>query len=70
MIEPEGHCAVCGSTDGVRRYAVTVEGEALHLAPDLCTDHGTRLLLRFGSVIATLDRPMEDIFRSGGKERI
>ena len=48
-------CQFCDSVDGVQRYAVTVDGVALRLAPLLC------------AVLATLDRSFEQVFVEGGR---
>lgn len=47
-------CYICGSRNGVRRFAVIVDGEALHLAPLLCGECGDSFLLRVGILFGDL----------------
>lgn len=58
-------CDFCGSTEGVREFAILVDGQALRLRFMLCTDHGERYLLRCGQVAATLDHDRVTIGRMG-----
>lgn len=44
----------CGSTEGVRRFAVTVSGEELRLQPALCAEHGDMYLLLVGRVMGAI----------------
>jgi hypothetical protein len=51
-------CNVCKSTDGVRHFAVHVDGEPLRLQVHLCGEHGDAFLFRVGAVLG-------DLFREG-----
>jgi hypothetical protein len=55
---------VCGSEEGVHRFAVTVDGDPLRLQPDLCGDHGDSYLLRVGKVMGELVRENGESGRS------
>lgn len=70
LVEPGSCCMVCNEGAGLRRYTVTVDGAPLRLAPLLCAEHGSRFLLRAGSLLATLEKPIEDVLHGwavGGK---
>jgi hypothetical protein len=56
-------CELCGSQEQVQTYALTVDGVALRLAPLLCRDHGERLVSRSGMLLASLDKPIGEVFR-------
>jgi hypothetical protein len=60
-------CELCQSTDGVHRYAVTIDGEPLRLAPLLCAEHGGRYVVRMGMVLGTLRRSLADTFRDASE---
>lgn len=45
------NCVACGSDLGLRRFAVSVDGEELRLAPTLCAVHGDLYLLELGKVL-------------------
>jgi hypothetical protein len=63
-------CAVCGSSDGnLKSYGVTVDGEALSMQPVLCEEHGTRFIIRAGALFASLDVPIEQVFKNWGVGR-
>jgi hypothetical protein len=47
-------CSVCGSTNAVKRYGVSVDGAPLLASPLLCNDHGGRYLLGVGGVFKSL----------------
>lgn len=49
-------CSICGSADGVRHYAITIEGEALRVQPDLCQLHGDIFLIRSGTLLGDMLR--------------
>lgn len=54
-------CQFCdGEAAGL--YAVTIDGVPLHLQPRLCVEHGERLILRFGVVIGSLNKPVHHVF--------
>lgn len=48
-------CDLCGGRPA-QTYTISVEGEALRLAPDLCTEHGQRYLLECGRVLGEMLR--------------
>jgi len=56
-------CMTCRSPggEGLTRYRITVDGVPLNLAPLLCAEHGSRFLLRTGAILATLEKPIEDV---------
>ena len=47
-------CAACESNDGVRVFAIAVDGEVLRLQVPLCSVHGDRYLLLTGELIGQL----------------
>jgi hypothetical protein len=47
-------CMVCGSRDGLQRFALTVDGVPLRLQPDLCQTHGDVYLLLAGRAFGEL----------------
>lgn len=49
-------CVICASRSGVRRFAVTVDGEELDLAPTLCVEHGESYLMGVGAVLGGISR--------------
>lgn len=49
-----GPCSVCGSREGVRRFAVTVDGQELLLTALLCSQHGDAYLLNAGRALGEL----------------
>ncbi len=53
-------CAICGSREAVRRFAVTIDDEPLALAPCLCGRCGYLYLLSVG-------RALGDIARKGSR---
>lgn len=55
-------CAFCNSINGVKQYAVTIDGEELRMAPWLCQDHGERFVIRHGMLLGSLDRPIDEVF--------
>lgn len=57
-------CDVCGATEHLRRFALTIDGEPLRMQPLLCIDHGDKLTLRVGAVIGSLCAPIEEVFVS------
>lgn len=59
---PKLQCAICGSTDGIKKYAVTVDGEPLELAPWLCKDHGEAFIFGHGILLGCLERSMAGVF--------
>lgn len=61
-------CEVCGSTDAVQRYAITIDGEPLRLAPQLCQEHGERFIYRHGIVLGTLLRELGAVFLPPGAD--
>lgn len=71
ILEWHAPCDICGSREGVRRFAVTVDGEALRLARVLCGAHGDAYLLKVGGVLGELvraDRPRTFPAGQGGGE--
>lgn len=54
--DPVMLCAICRSAEGVRRFAVTVDGEELRAVADLCAEHGDQHLLNLGRVMGELFR--------------
>jgi hypothetical protein len=55
-------CQICNSTNSVKQYAVTIDGEPLRLAPWLCQEHGEAFVLRHGILLGCLDRPIAEVF--------
>jgi len=47
-------CAICRSAEGVRRFAITVDGDELRLVALLCSEHGDAYLLNTGRVLGEL----------------
>jgi len=47
-------CSICGSSEGVRRFAVTVDEEELRAVALLCAEHGDAHLLNVGRVLGSL----------------
>jgi hypothetical protein len=54
LIEWLDPCMVCRSREGVRRFAVTVDGEELRMFALLCAAHGDQHLLNVGRVLGEL----------------
>jgi hypothetical protein len=52
--DPVMLCAICRSAEGVRRFAVTVDGEELRAVAELCAEHGGQYLLNVGGVMGEL----------------
>lgn len=50
------NCIVCGSQDGVRHYAIQVDGVSLDVQPDLCNVHGDSYLLAVGAGLGRMLR--------------
>lgn len=62
-------CEVCGKTDQVMQtYGVIVGGTPLRLMPFLCQTHGDAFVLRAGFVLATLAKPMAEVFIDHGSK--
>lgn len=55
-------CDLCGSTENVRDYALTIDGVSLETASRLCQAHGENLLWRCSIVIGSLRQPIGDVF--------
>lgn len=59
LIEWLDPCMICRSREGVRRFAVTVDGEELRMFALLCAAHGDQYLLNLGRVLGGLFRSEE-----------
>ncbi len=46
-------------------YAVTIDGDPLHLQAKLCQEHGDRFVLRHGMLLGTLMQKIEGVFVGG-----
>jgi hypothetical protein len=53
-------CSICGSSEGVRRFAVTVDGNELRAVAALCAEHGDAHLLNVGRVLGSLFARVND----------
>jgi hypothetical protein len=47
-------CVVCGSQEGVRVFAITVDRIALDMQPVFCSGHGNEYLLRAGQLLGKM----------------
>lgn len=60
-------CTICGSTEGVRHFALTVDGPLdvqpdlpLDVQPDLCQLHGDAFLVRSGALLGDMLREHQE----------
>lgn len=53
-------CTICGSTEGVRHFALTVDGTPLDVQPDLCQLHGDAFLIRSGALLGDMLREHQE----------
>lgn len=57
-------CSICGSSEGVRHYALMIDGVALRVELDLCEQHGETYVFRTGRVIGQLLREQREAVAS------
>jgi len=54
-------CEICGDEGEHQTFTICVDGVPLRLGPVLCGNHGGNFLIRVGSVLATLHRPIGEV---------